>query len=136
LIERAYREGEALGLAVWTQDEAGPYQTIPYPGPSWCAHGSAQRQPHEYQRNGTVKLITLFHPATGVVRAKGVRQGTNAVLHPWLKQAITAILALLPAPPLVTDVEVNRKQWQQWQRGLSVPITLPKALPSLRMLLV
>ena len=24
LIERAYREGEQLGLAVWTQDEAGP----------------------------------------------------------------------------------------------------------------
>jgi hypothetical protein len=60
LIERAYRQGEAMGLAVWTQDEAGPYQTLPYPGHSWQAPGSAQRQPHEYPRNGTAKLLTYF----------------------------------------------------------------------------
>lgn len=125
-----------MGLAVWTQDEAGPYQTIPYPGHSWCSHGSAQRQPHDYQRNGTAKLITLFHPASGALRAKGVRQGTNAILHPWLKQEITAILAQLPEPQPITDFEANRMQWQQWQMGLSTPITLPEALPSLRMLLV
>lgn len=35
LIERAYQLGEQLGLAVWNEDEAGPYQTIPYPGSSW-----------------------------------------------------------------------------------------------------
>jgi hypothetical protein len=29
---------------------------MPYPGHSWQAHGSAQRQAHEYQRNGTAKL--------------------------------------------------------------------------------
>ncbi len=32
MIERAYTEGEESGLAVWTEDEAGPYQTVPYPG--------------------------------------------------------------------------------------------------------
>jgi len=35
LIEQAYQTGEARGLAVWTQDEAGPFQTVPYPGGSW-----------------------------------------------------------------------------------------------------
>lgn len=29
LIETAYREGEKMGLAVWVEDEAGPYQTYP-----------------------------------------------------------------------------------------------------------
>src|SRR5436305_10979636 len=29
MIERAYRIGERLGLQVWCEDEAGPYQTIP-----------------------------------------------------------------------------------------------------------
>src|SRR5262245_32633071 len=32
LIEDAYLLGEALGLSVWTQDEAGPFQTTPYEG--------------------------------------------------------------------------------------------------------
>ncbi len=39
LIRRAYLEGERLGLEVWTQDEAGPYQTVPYPGSSWEPEG-------------------------------------------------------------------------------------------------
>jgi hypothetical protein len=46
LIERAYREGETRGLAVWTQDEAGPYQTRPYPGQSWKMASRAARYPH------------------------------------------------------------------------------------------
>ena len=71
LIERAYREGEQLGLAVWTQDEAGPYPTRPMPGQSWAEEGQARRQPHEYVRNGTAKLLTLFCPSSGEVRAKG-----------------------------------------------------------------
>ena len=44
LIERAYREGGQLGLAVWTQDEAGPYPTRPMPGQSWAEEGQARRQ--------------------------------------------------------------------------------------------
>ena len=45
LIEDAYTLGERLGLAVWTQDEAGPYQTKPYPGTSWQPVGHPVRQP-------------------------------------------------------------------------------------------
>lgn len=125
-----------MGLAVWAQDEAGPYQTLPYPGHRWSALGSAAHYPSTYERNGTAKLLSLFHPASGSLRAHGVRHCTNAILHPWLKQEITAIVATLPAPPPVTDPPANRAQWQRWQRGLSEPITLPESLPALRMLLV
>jgi ribosome modulation factor len=107
LIERAYREGEKLGLAVWTQDEAGPYPTRPMPGQSWAEQGQAQRQPHEYVRNGTAKLLTLFCPNSGEVRAKGVTTAPNAVLHPWLQQELTAVLDQLPSAP-VTDAGVGQ----------------------------
>ena len=135
MIEKAYRTGEKLGLAVWTQDEAGPYQTLPYPGASWQPLDDPALQPHEYSRNGTAKLLTLFHPATGQVRVKGVTSSANGVLHPWLKEALTAILQTLPeTPPL--EAETNRQLWQVWQEGLSLPITLPQELPALRMLLI
>jgi hypothetical protein len=49
-------------------------------------------QPHEYLRDGGAKLMTLFRPATGEVRAKGVISVTNAVLHPWLKEQLLAAL--------------------------------------------
>ncbi len=120
---------------MWTEDEAGPYQTLPYPGASWQPVGRPARQPHEYIRNGTAKLLTLFHPATGRVRVKGVRSSANVVLHPWLKAELSVILQSLPeAPPIDTDT--NRQLWETWQEGLSLPITLPKELPVLRMLLI
>jgi transposase len=78
---------------LWCQDEAGPYQTIPYPGGDWHRAGKPKQQPHEYFRDGTAKLLTLFRPATGEVRAKGVERAPNAVLHPWLKEELLAILA-------------------------------------------
>jgi hypothetical protein len=73
-----------MGLAVWTEDEAGPYQTVPYPGESWQPEGHPVRRPHEYIRNGTAKILTLFHPTSGQVRVKGVTQSTHAIIHPWL----------------------------------------------------
>ena len=85
MIERAYTQGERLGLAVWGQDEAGPFQTTPYPGQSWAPRGHPVRHPHEHFRNGTAKMLTLFHPSDGQVRVKGVTSTANAVLHPWLK---------------------------------------------------
>jgi hypothetical protein len=39
LIEQAYTLAEQEGLPVWTQDEAGPYQTIPSPGYPWQKDG-------------------------------------------------------------------------------------------------
>ncbi len=94
------------------------------------------RQPHEYQRNGTAKLLTLFHPADGQVRVKGVTRTTNAVLHPWLKDELSAILATLPQAAEVQVCATNRAAWLVWQEGLTQPITLPEELPPLRMLLI
>lgn len=135
MIETAYTLGERLGLAVWCHDQAGPYQTVPVAGPSWQPESQPARQPAVYIRNGTAKMLTLFHPATGLVQLAGVTQCPNAVLHPWLKQELTAILAQLPAPP-VTSPTTTRAQWAQWQVGLTKRFTLPQTLPPLRMLLV
>ncbi len=81
LIDMAYREGEKMGLATWVEDEAGPYQRS-LCGESWQPESQPVHQPHEYIRNGTAKMLTLFHPASGPVRVKGVTQSTNAILHP------------------------------------------------------
>jgi hypothetical protein len=120
---------------VWTQDEAGPYQAIPHPGPSWQPTGQPACQPHEYVRGGTAKLLTLFRPATGEVRAAPVARAPNAVLHPWLKGELATILATLPAPPRPAAAP-TRAAWEAWQAGLSVRFTLPAELPPLRVLLV
>ena len=136
MIEQAYGLGESLGLSIWTQDEAGPFQTLPYPGQSWQPEGEPKRQPHEYVRNGTAKLLTLFHPSDGQVRVKGVTSCTNAVLHPWLQQELSAILDDLPQPTADLDPAVSRALWEQWCAGLDQPISLPENLPPLRMLLI
>jgi len=104
-------------------------------GQHWHEPGLPGRQPYDYLRQGTAKLLVLFHPATGEVRAKGVRQCPNTVLHPWLKAEFSAILATLPSPPEV-EVALNRTLWQRWQAGLQCRITLPQELPPLRLLVV
>src|SRR5437660_5789571 len=93
LIEQAYEQAEAAGIAQWNEDEAGPYQAIPQPGSSWQPEGHPALQPHEYERGGTAKMLTLFRPATGQIRAKGVVSVTNAVLHPWLQEQLLEVLA-------------------------------------------
>lgn len=137
MIDRAYQLGEALGLAVWCEDEAGPYQAIPQPGSSWQPSGEPARYPHEYLRGGTAKLLTLFHPASGAVRARPVTAAPNSVLHPWLQEELTTILAALPAlSPEAATAQAQRSLWEAWQDGLSVRPTLLHDLPPLRMLLV
>jgi hypothetical protein len=132
LIEAAYTQ---TVLPVWTEDEAGPYPTRPHPGAHWQPVGHPARYPHEYIREGTAKQLTLFQPATGQVRVKGVQQCPNTVLHPWLKEELTAILAALPPPPILS-AEDNQRAWARWQDGVTIRITLPQVLPPLRMLLV
>ncbi len=132
MIEAAYAQDR---LPVWTEDAAGPFQTLPYAGQHWQPMGEPARYPHEYVRAGTAKQLTLFQPATGEVRVKGVRQCTNAVLHPWLQAELPAILATLPAPSVLPAAE-HRQAWERWQEGLTVRITLPQELPPLRLLLV
>jgi len=135
MIEQAHQLGDKLGLAVWNEYESGPYQTRSYPDSSWQPAGEPERQPHEYIRNGTAKLLTLFHPASGEVRGKGVVSSANEVLHPWLKEELSTILQTLPLAKNL-DAETNRRLWEAWQEGLSLPITLLLDLPPLRMLLI
>jgi hypothetical protein len=136
LIETAHQWGEKMGLAVWNEDEAGPYQAIPQPGSSWEPEGKPARQPHEYIRGGTAKMLTLLHPSTGEVRVKGVTSSRNAVLHPWLKEQISSILSALPEPPEESVPEERRALWERWQEGLSLRLSLPEELGPLRMLLI
>jgi hypothetical protein len=81
-------------------------------------------------------MLTLFHPADGQVRVKGVTSTTNAVLHPWLKEELSAVLATLPKAVDAQVCTANRAAWLVWQEGLTQPITLPEELPPLRMLLI
>ena len=135
MIEDAYRLGEAMGLSVRCTDRAGPSRTVPHPGPSWRPEGEPARQPHEYLRDGTAKVLTLFHPKDGRVRLEGVTACPNAVLHPWLKRELADILAAMPEPP-AEPAAGWRATWERWQEGLSIKPTLLSELPPLRMLLV
>ncbi len=139
------RFGSRFGLAVWCEDEAGPFQAVPHPGSSWRPHGQPATQPHEYVRGGTSKLLTLFHPATspnpagfaaGQVHVQPAASCTNPVLHGWLKTELTAILAALPVPTELADAAATRAAWTVWQDGLTERFTLPEQLPPLRLLLV
>ena len=96
LIESAYREAERQGLAVWCEDEAGPYQAIAQSGQSWEPLGHPVLHPHDYIRGGTAKMLTLLHPASGQVRVKGVISSTNVILHSWLKEQLQEMVAALP----------------------------------------
>ncbi len=127
----AYRWAEPAGIPVWCQDEAGPYQTSPYPGASWRLAGDPLRQPHEYVRAGTAKLLTLLRPATGEVRANGVTSSRNAVLHPWVQTELTQILATLPSAPVA---EADRPLAARWATWLGHDPRDP--LPPLRLILV
>lgn len=137
LIELAYRLAELAGVELWCQDEAGPYQAIPQHGEDWHMQGYSRQLPHEYARGGTAKLLTLFRPATGQVRATGVLAAPNAVLHPWLKEELTQIVK----PILQREAEMGRPseserplgaRWRTW----IWPHENDEGLPPLRILLV
>ena len=66
-------------------------------------------------RGGTAKLLTLFRPADGALRAKAVTGGTNAVLHPWLQAELEQVLASLPT---VETPEAERPALARWQTWL------------------
>jgi hypothetical protein len=119
---------------VWCEDEAGPFQAVPHPGVSWQPRGQPATQPHEYVRGGTTKILILFHPATGQVKLQPTARSTNAVLHPWLREQLSEILAELPCAAPPQDRAATQAAWQMWQAGLMQPFTLPAELPPLRLL--
>jgi hypothetical protein len=118
------------------EDEAGPYQAIPQPGASWQPAGHPRLLPHEYERGGTAKLLTLFRPATGKMRAKGVVSVTNAVLHPWLTEELSVMLARIEKehPRAELPPEAERPLYARWETWLGYP---PRSTePPLRIILV
>ena len=119
------------------EDEAGPYQAIPQPGASWQPEGHPAQQPHEYERGGTAKLLTLFRPSTGMLNAKGVVSVTNAVLHPWLKEELAVMLADIEQehPREELPPEAERPRYAQWKTWLW-PHESADGLPPLRIILV
>src|SRR4029434_9209200 len=119
LIEQAYTLGTQLGLSVWCEDEAGPFQAVPHAGVSWQPRGRPATQPHEYIRGGTTKILTLFHPASGQVRLQPAARGTNAVLHPWLREHLSAILAELPVAKASQAAASTRAGWAGSEGGLT-----------------
>ena len=135
MIEQAYTLGELLGLPVWTQDEAGPCQAIPHAGPSWQPEGHPALQPHEYVRGGTVKLLTLFRPATGEARVQAVDAAPNRVLHPWLQEEVLTLLGPEPA-----STPVSAGYWETWETWGYSPERLAQSTaqpaPRVRLLLV
>jgi hypothetical protein len=137
LIELAYEQAEAAGIMQLCEDEAGPYQAIPQPGEDWHPEGKPSLQPHEYVRGGTAKLLTLFRPASGEVRAKGVLSAPNVVLHPWLQEQLQALLDQLDQEPLVVRTPLPEDHllmltwqhcWWSYER--------PKPAPALRLILI
>jgi DDE superfamily endonuclease len=133
----ACEQAEAAGIVQLNEDEAGPYQAIPQPGASWQPEGHPATQPHEYERGGTAKLLTLFRPATGELRAKGVISATNAVLHPWLKAHLSEILSEIEKkhPAASLPPEEERPLCARWKTWLW-PHESAEGLPPLRILLV
>jgi transposase len=132
VIEQAYLLAEGVGLPLWCEDEAGPYQTIPHPGSSWHEETRPATQDHQYIRGKTCKLLTLFRPATGELRAEPVDHSTNAILHPWLKEELETILKKCPPAP---DVVAEQRRWQQWD-PFPAAEQLDRFNPPLRLLLI
>lgn len=82
-------------------------------------------------------MLTLFRPATGHLRAKGVQSVTNAVLHPWLKEQLSEVLAEIEKkhPRESLPPEQERPVCAQWETWLGHPSRNP-SLPPLRIVLV
>ncbi len=70
------------------------------------------------------------------MRLRPVSRCTNVVLHGWLKETLTAIVAALPLGTEPIDASATRAAWEMWRDGSAGRFTLPEPLPPLRALLV
>jgi hypothetical protein len=75
----------------------------------------------------------LFHPGSGHVDACAVEHTTNAILHPWLKTHLAAILADLPDLPPETSPVWGRR-FQDWGYAEAANSDCP--WPAVRLILV
>ena len=109
---------------------------MPQPGHSWQPEGRPKSHPHEYERGGTAKFLTLFHPKTGKVLIKGVTSSANKVLHPWIQEELSRELNKISLDDSNSANEDNYNSWSIWQEGLKEKFSLPLKLPKLKMLLI
>src|SRR5258708_13425586 len=114
----------------------GPIRPSPKRERRSQAEGRPGLQPHEYERGGTAKLLALFRPTTGELRAKGVVSVTNAVLHPWLKEQLAEVLAQIEKahPRAELPPEAERPLCARWETWLGYRPRNPE--PPLRIVLV
>ena len=61
-------------------------------------------------------MLTLFHPASGQVRAEAVESAPNSVLHPWLMGELGRILQDLPEPT-TEQAAFWGHSWADWGLG-------------------
>jgi hypothetical protein len=89
-----------------------------------------------YERGGTAHMFTLFRPAPGERRATGVRSAPSAVVHPWLIEHLSEILAEIEKkhPQACLPREEDRPVCARWETWPGHPRQCPG--PSLRIVLV
>jgi hypothetical protein len=79
-------------------------------------------------------MLTLFRPATGDVRAKGVTSAPNAVFHPWLKAELSQILEDVLKEHPNEQADAERPEQAQWQTWVGHPLC--GVFPPIRLILV
>ena len=89
LIEQAYTLGAQLGLSVWCEDEAGPFQAVPRAGVSMAAkRATGPGNGTNTSAAGTTKILTLFHPASG--QGAAATGGLAAPIQPCTRGCASA----------------------------------------------
>ena len=82
----------------------------------WQTEGKLATQPHEYEQGGTAKLLTLFRPATGELRVKGVPSAINAM-------SVSQINSL--SSRLTSSSSIHQQACRPKRRVRSVPVGKP-----------
>ncbi len=133
----AYRESASQGLEVWCHDQAGPYPTRPIQDRLGSRRGCTAAS--GVRACGDGKLLTLFHPQDGHLRAKGATQCPNAesCIRGCGKLSAVSTTRAARARELSQSPATNDRQlWGRWQEEPDGPFTLPEILPALRVLLI
>ncbi len=116
--------------------QAGPFQTVPHPGPNWRPEGDPARQPHEYIRNGTAKGAGRAVPPR---RRPGAHRGVGDLSQCGVAPLAEARVVGDPGwscPTRLHGGGVAGGVGAAGEAGLAVKPTLPTELPPLRMLSV
>jgi hypothetical protein len=119
LIEQAYTLAEPKGLPVWTESmKRAPIRPSLILVSIGNPRENLPNSPTNMPRTGRPNCSPCAHPATGKVHVKGVTTCPNSVLHSWLQQELTQLLALLP-DPASTEPKGESRSLAQLSGGLT-----------------